>query len=261
MEQIPRRPYAASYNVRPLAPWVLRRLGPFAQSWRQTGIPRAVRYSFNYLLCNRLRRLGPTEYSFRISGREIEYLREPECTERRVEAPVALTFVEAHLPSDSNWLEVGNTLHRFRAAPHLVVDKYETAPSVLNFDVLDYHPAQKLGLVVSVSTLEHVGFDEVPAEAGKFERAVRHLYTNCLTEGGWLLVTLPTGYNPEVDRVLLEGSLGLGKVAYLRRISRFNTWREVSFEDASKAGRGFPVYGVRYPGAEMLAVWEIEKPG
>jgi hypothetical protein len=38
-----------------------------------------------------------------------------------------------------------------------VLDKYEQAPGVINEDVVSFSPPQKYDLIVSVSTLEHVG--------------------------------------------------------------------------------------------------------
>ena len=43
-----------------------------------------------------------------------------------------------------------------------MVDKYERAPGVVNRDVLDLDDLGHFELVVAISTLEHVGWDEEP---------------------------------------------------------------------------------------------------
>lgn len=54
---------------------------------------------------------------------------------------------------------------------HDVVDKYEGAPGVRNVDVLDNEDGD-LDYVASISTLEHVGWDEQERDADKALRAL-----------------------------------------------------------------------------------------
>ena len=76
-------------------------------------------------------------------------------TERAVEVPVAQALVDQHAPDKV--LEIGNVLSHYRPQQHLVVDKYEQAPGVLNRDVLDLGGLGRFDLIVAISTLEHVG--------------------------------------------------------------------------------------------------------
>ena len=101
--------------------------------------------------------------------------------ERTVELPVALGAI-ARLPH-GRVLEVGNVLAHYGAPAHTVVDKYETADGVLNLDILDYRDERGFDLIVSISTLEHTGFEEEVDEPDKPARVVRHL-AGLLTPGG-----------------------------------------------------------------------------
>lgn len=145
--------------------------------------------------------------------------------ERVVEVPIGWDEVKRHTPDQV--LEVGNVLAHYFHIQHQVLDKYEQAPGVINADVVDFQPARRYDLIVSISTLEHVGWDEKPREPEKFLRAVSHLAT-LLAPGGVLLVTLPIGYNAAVDHFLAEGMIPFTSVGYLKRDEFGGRWREVA---------------------------------
>ncbi len=128
-------------------------------------------------------------------------------TERAIELPVAMRFVDGFGPLGFG-LEVGNVLSRYRPVHHRVVDKYEQAPRVENIDVLDVATERPFDFIVSISTLEHAGWDEAERDLDKPLRAIHHLRSLLRSDGGRLLVTLPLGYNPAVDRVALDGTSG-----------------------------------------------------
>jgi SAM-dependent methyltransferase len=158
--------------------------------------------------------------------------------------------VQAH--AGQRILEVGNCLAHFHAHDHDVLDKYERAPGVRNEDVVDFRPEAPYDLVLSVSTLEHVGWDEEPREPGKVRRAIEHL-RGFLAPGGTLWFTVPLGYNPEVDRLVRERDLPLTDLRFLRRTSgATNRWREVGYEAARDAEYGRP-----YRAANAVAVGTV----
>jgi SAM-dependent methyltransferase len=166
--------------------------------------------------------------------------------ERTVEVPLALDHRRRF--GTGTVLEVGNVLSHYADVRHVVVDKYEREEHVLNLDVVDYRPLQRYDLILSVSTLEHVGWDEEVIEEAKPVRAVAHLLT-LLSPGGRLFVTLPLGYNPHVDAALHSDTFDLDEVFYLKRVSRTNHWRQVN-KDEIVASR----YGSPFPGANVVAV-------
>ena len=81
-------------------------------------------------------------------------------------------------------LEVGHVLGHYRRQAHVVVDKYEAAPGVLNLDVLDLGDLGPFDLIVAVSTLEHVGHDESPRDPTAAPRAVAALRSAWLPAAG-----------------------------------------------------------------------------
>ncbi len=105
--------------------------------------------------------LAGTRGSFALDGEVYPYLyhrRHPTwLNERTVEVPIARRMVERH--RGTRILEVGNVLGLYGPREHLVVDKYERAPGVLNVDALDFRDERGYDLIVSVSTIEHIGWD------------------------------------------------------------------------------------------------------
>jgi hypothetical protein len=164
--------------------------------------------------------------------------------ERAVELSIAAWFLAGR--RDARVLEVGNVLAHYGMTGHTVVDKYETAPGVLNADIVEYVPEEPFDLVVALSTLEHVGWDEEPRDPekvfGAFE-AVRR----CVAPGGRLLVSIPIGYNPTVDEGLRTGAVTFDEEVWLIRTTRQNDWRECSREEGL-AG----VYGHPFPAANTV---------
>jgi SAM-dependent methyltransferase len=181
--------------------------------------------------------------SFTVRGVDYPYFYHPYNetyrNERAVEIPLVWAIVRGAAPE--RVLEVGNVLGHYFPVRHRVVDKYERASHVENIDVLDVGPPRSYDLIVSISTLEHTGYNERPLEPDKPWRAIRHLQ-RCLAPGGRLVVTLPMGYNPHLDGMLREGRIPLDDPMCLRRISAGNSWREAAWEDIRDARYRHPYH-------------------
>jgi SAM-dependent methyltransferase len=171
--------------------------------------------------------------------------------ERSVEIPIVQQMIGRF--NHDSMLEVGNVLSHYFSGVHDVVDKYEVARGVTNADVVDFAPGKCYELIVSISTLEHVGWDEYPREAGKAVRAIEHL-RRCLREGGRLVVTLPVGHNDDLDRALAAGEVSFSERYYLKRESAHNAWVETD-ATAVEGAR----YDAPFPSANVLLVGVIER--
>jgi hypothetical protein len=161
-------------------------------------------------------------------------------TERAVEVPVIGALVDRH--DSERVLEVGHVLGHYRAGRHLVVDKYERAPGVVNRDVLELAGLGEFDLIVAVSTLEHVGWDERPRDPSKALRAVEALRAR-LAPGGRLELTVPAGYNLSFDTALR--ALPLDHCRALRRSGSGASWREAAPDEAWSAPYDFLLYRAR----------------
>jgi hypothetical protein len=185
--------------------------------------------------------LSGEESRFTLGGRRFRYLWHPYMstwlTERAVEVPVVWDRVRAADPADT--LEIGNVLSHYFPGRHTVVDKYESAPGVINEDVVDFSPGRRYGLIVSISTLEHVGWDEQPKDPGKGLRAIEHL-RGLLADGGELVFTVPRGWNPELDRRLADGTVRLADRLCLKRISAEGRWTEVDCSELEQVAYDAP---------------------
>ena len=104
--------------------------------------------------------------------------------------------------------------------------------------------ATRFDLIVSVSTLEHVGLDEQRREPGKAAAAVRRL-TSMLAPGGLLWMTVPVGYNPDLEQAIRRRRCARALVEHVGR-------------DRPKALHVAPVVGAREHFADALAAREEE---
>jgi SAM-dependent methyltransferase len=174
-------------------------------------------------------------------------------TERTIEVPIVLDALERiHARSV---LEIGNVLrHYVPNIDRLVVDKYEIAEGILNIDVVDYQPDRKFDAIVSISTIEHVGWDEEPREPKKSVEAINHL-KSLLNPNGVLLLTLPVGHNSYLDDALVEARVEFHKVTYVERLTQSGRWEERSLDEIKHR-----TYNNPYPGAGAIAVCEFTQP-
>jgi hypothetical protein len=143
-------------------------------------------------------------------------------SERTIELPV----IEEEVKHSSKVLEVGNVLKQyFPHMIHTVVDKYEIADGVINQDILDYEPDSIYDLVVSISTVEHIGFDEPVKEHDKAIRAIEKIRSL----GKRSIITFPMGYNPYLDNDV-KNIMDAVQVRLMKRVSPDNRWIEVPVE-------------------------------
>lgn len=120
--------------------------------------------------------------------------------ERALEIPIALDFLAR---GHGRVLEVGNVLgHYFTAEQlpgRLIADRHERAPGVHSLDVFDL--AGEFDTIVTISTLEHVRWDEPDVARNPFGGVAALLYLRgLLAPGGSMLATWEGWHNPELDR-------------------------------------------------------------
>jgi len=175
--------------------------------------------------------------------------------ERSVEVPIILDILKYQLEmkKESHILEVGNVLFHYIHHFHDVVDKYEVWENVINSDILDFHPEKKYDVIISISTIEHVGFEEGEKSCEKLYHALDHM-KSLLVNGGKLVVTFPIGYNNYLDNELRCRNLIFHEMYSLQKISRGNDWIECSFEDIRDSKWYDP-----YPYANGLVIGVINK--
>jgi hypothetical protein len=151
-----------------------------------------------------------------------------------------------------HFLEVGNVMSHYLRVGHDVLDKYEISTGVINEDIVDFSPSHKYDVILSISTVEHVGFDEPIMEEGKATRAILRI-RELLREGGVALITTPLGYNSEIDEVVLKNSLNFSQEIFMKRVSSLNRWVQTTKEE--------PIlrYDSKYKFANFLALLIIEK--
>lgn len=191
---------------------------------------------------------------FVIADKQYRYVIHPFTlnNERTVEVAIACEFLRN---KTGQILEVGNVLSNYTSLPHDVVDKYEISPGVINEDVVSFSPGRKYDLIVTISTLEHVGWDETPREPEKIVRAISQL-KDLLKDGGELLVTIPLGYNSYADELIRLGRTGLKEIQYLKRITANNQWREAHLDEVATAQYNSP-----FPCANAIMVGYFRKGG
>lgn len=208
--------------------------------WTTVFIPSYIRYKY-YKLVDK-------STTFKFQGNDFKYFNHWYNTtwdnERTVEIPIICRMIYEN--NNEDFLEIGNVISHYFNIDHDIIDKYEKAKDVINDDVVDFQKSKNYKLIISISTLEHVGWDEKPRDPEKIFKALANLKKH-LVPGGKLVVTIPLGYNYILDNYLRSGEIKFTENYYLTRISRSNKWKEV------KSGNNVK-HNLSYPGADVLFI-------
>lgn len=205
--------------------------------YRQKGLRCFIRKSFWYITDACLSsfyysRLKTAE-SFLFQGKKYYYLFHPYCTtwknERCAIIPIALDLVMNYHEKGKNILEVGNVLSHVCDIHHDIVDKYEMENNVINEDIVDYQPAKRYDLIISIVTLQHVGYSEIPRDPNKVSIVIANL-KRILSADGLIVILHALGENEEMDHLLENGVLQFDERFYLKKIHK-RTWKEVNWEE------------------------------
>ena len=185
--------------------------------------------------------LCPREFEYR--GERLQYVFENYnvtwSNERCAEIPIARWHLAQ---TDGPVLEVGNVLGHYGPHSHTVIDKYETVPRVINEDITEWQTDQRFALIISISTFEHIGFDDEPE--GNSSEKIQAAIAACralLAPDGRLVITVPLGYNPALDELIANETLGANEARFLLLHGR-REWREALRDKAigTKYGEPFP---------------------
>jgi hypothetical protein len=124
--------------------------------------------------------------------------------EREVELALSKELLKRYSPGQI--LEVGNVLNHYLKINHEVLDKYEKWEGVINKDIVDFSPNRKYDLILSISTLEHIGLDEVPSNPEKTLPAIKKM-ESLLSKNGKLFFTIPWYHNEYLKKIIMEDKI------------------------------------------------------
>lgn len=174
--------------------------------------------------------------------------------ERRIELPIIYKLVKQYQEENKKILEIGNVLIQYYPVEHEIIDKYDAATVCIKQDIIDFFPENKYDLIVSISTIEHIGF-EAPEERddAKIKKAIEHIVNNLLADGGLFVFTVPLGLNTSMDKQIQSNEIRLTNKYFMKRISLVS-WEQT--DDQTCVGK---FYDNPYGCANKLLIGEIKK--
>lgn len=136
-------------------------------------IKKVITYIFHYKVVYYLRKIDYTFFRryFIVNGRKFRYYYKSVNSERIIEIPFTFQLINKY--RNGKILEVGNVMSNYFKFDHDIIDKYEIAEHVLNKDIIKFNTNKRYDLIISVSTIEHVGFDEPVRQKGKSLLAIK----------------------------------------------------------------------------------------
>jgi hypothetical protein len=185
------------------------------------------------------------EYNYYIAKHNYTYY-----NERCIELPIIFNLIENE---KQNILEIGNVTSHYKIPNHIIVDKYEKNKFVINEDILTFNPKNKFDLICSISTIEHIGWDDYPKDDSKVSKCISRV-NEFLNEGGQFIATAPMGYNTNLDNLILNKSLGFSEYYFMKRITKSGKWIQIYEGDIIN-----PQYNYPFSSANILFIGVTKK--
>lgn len=116
---------------------------------------------------------------------------------------------------------------------------------------------KKFDLILSISTMEHVGYSKrywEPNKPDKFSKGIVNLKKH-LKKGGLLFVTLPLFNNEYITNLIVNKKDSFSKILFMKRVSYLNEWKHLTFLEALKGN----MYEGRFANANVLFIGEYRK--
>lgn len=194
---------------------------------------------------------------FTFQGKQYPYLYKFKnfawTTERSVEVSLVAPYLREAYGEKRKILEIGEVVRQFSEfKTHDILDKYEYKKGIINTDIADFKPDEKYDLIVSVSTMEHVGWDAPEERDPEKMPYSLGLIKGWLAPNGVAVVTMPIGYNDELDKRLRARTMPFTEEYFMQRVSEDNRWEEATRDEA--LGRK---YGSPFPAANAIVIGVI----
>jgi len=180
-----------------------------------------------------------SEDTFRFLGKQYEYFSHPynraRDNMRTLEVPIIRRILYQQ-PVAARILEIGNVLSHYLPLGSVPTwDVLDLQEGPIHKDLRTWEAKQRYDLIVSISTLEHIGFGKFDDTLGATDySAIILKIRSLLAKGGKAYITIPTGYNPILDKHLFYEALDVEVYGCMERVDDKGTWEECSLWDALK---------------------------
>lgn len=204
---------------------------------------------------------------FIFQNKKIKYFYHPYNTtwenERSIEIPIIMSVIKKN--KGKHLLEFGNVLSHYFSVKHDIIDKGEEDFGIIDFkhsnhhvidkDIIQYNTKNKYDLIVSISTLEHVGqeeWDSNESSSNKIIEAIENL-KKLVKLNGKIVITIPVGYNKYLDEYIQKGTIKFDKLVAFKQ-AFFRVWEETIYDEIKTCRYGYPFHA-----ANGLLIGIIEK--
>jgi len=195
--------------------------------------------------------------TFKFLGKKYKYFyhtyNRTMASERVVEVPIGWGYVKKF--KGKQILEVGHVLGHYFPVKHDILDKYENGDGVINEDVIDYSPNKKYDLILSISTMEHVGWTYgEKKESKKFMQGIDNL-RKLLKKDGTMIITFAVHYRDDLTKLIRDHKMPFNKEYFMKRTSFLGDWVEIDYDEAMKEVK----YDSHFANANIVYIGVLDK--
>ena len=158
--------------------------------------------------------------------------------ERIIVIPIILYLIKKY--GINTYTELGNVLSYYKLQSKSIIDKYDNSKDIIKEDITYYKPISKFKNIISISTLEHIGWDESERNYCKITPTFINIFNNVLDKNGYFIFSFPIGYNPYLDSYLNNNLEKFIEIYSFIRINKSNEWRNVKYDKTRNSKFGTP---------------------
>ena len=101
-------------------------------------------------------------------------------------------------------------------------------PNAASLSLVDFKTKERYDIIISISTIEHIGWDEAKKDPKKALLAIKNLM-KILKDGGKLILSFPLNYNHFLDEIIKTKKLPFSSKKILKKIK--GIWVQIPFEE------------------------------
>lgn len=160
-------------------------------------------------------------------------------SERAIEIPLVIHFLENHI-KDEPLVELGcvTPYYLFKRENHTVYDYLDPHPANTPKDLRDLSDDDYKTNILTVSTLEHINLSDYGIEQNAINSI--SVLEKIINNAKKYFISVPLGYNAELDRYLL--SHDLGEIYVTRRADNPNDWEIIDKAALTDSQKKFGSY-------------------
>lgn len=174
--------------------------------------------------------------------------------ERAIELPILDYIINDNLNNTTKILEIWNVLSHYKnisLLDYTIVDKFDNNKSIIKEDAEFFNNNKLYDLIISISTFEHIWFDDDIKDSNKSLRTFNNM-KKLLNDWWKMIITIPVWWNKDIDKKIFDWEFDFNENYYYTK----NKWNWI---ESTKENTINLKYDIKIPSANWIFIWIYNK--